>query len=92
MKISRSLALVSLFAVAAVSFAQKAPAKAKTPEKIACAVMQSMKVDVKTATKKKMFTDYKGRRYFFCCPGCPPQFKKNPDKYSKNPSIKAPKA
>jgi YHS domain-containing protein len=66
--------------------AQKAP-----PKEIACVVMPSMKVNVAKATKDKMFSDYKGRRYFFCCAGCPPEFKKNPEKYAKGPSIPTPK-
>lgn len=30
---------------------------------------------------KKVFTDYKGRRIYFCCGGCIEKFKKNPEKY-----------
>ena len=30
---------------------------------------------------------YKGKTYYFCCPGCKPLFDKNPEKYIK----KAPK-
>jgi YHS domain-containing protein len=63
----------------------------KLPKTIECAVMKVVKVDVAKATKAKMFADYKGRRYFFCCPACPPAFKKNPGKYAKNPSIPTPK-
>ncbi len=25
--------------------------------------------------------DYHGKSFYFCCPGCPQEFKKNPDKY-----------
>ncbi|MFH1958027.1 MAG: YHS domain-containing protein [bacterium] len=25
--------------------------------------------------------DYKGKSYYFCCGGCPPAFKNNPEKY-----------
>lgn len=28
-------------------------------------------------------TVYKGRTYYFCCAGCPEEFKKNPEKYTK---------
>jgi len=30
---------------------------------------------------KQVFTDYKGRRVYFCCPACVALFKKDPDKY-----------
>lgn len=86
------LALVTAVA-AGSAFAQgtkkKAPA---TPKTIACAVMPDDQVDIAKATKSKMFADYKGRRYFFCCAGCPGAFKANPDKFAKAPSIATPKA
>jgi YHS domain-containing protein len=30
---------------------------------------------------KKIFVDHLGQRIYFCCAGCPPIFKKAPDKY-----------
>ncbi|MFI5385333.1 MAG: hypothetical protein ACHQ50_04345 [Fimbriimonadales bacterium] len=39
-----------------------------------------------------MFADYKGNRYFFCCGGCPQQFKANPKHFEKGPHIPTPKA
>jgi Cu(I)/Ag(I) efflux system membrane fusion protein len=30
---------------------------------------------------KKVFTDYQGKRIYFCCPGCDAEFRKDPDKY-----------
>ena len=32
---------------------------------------------------KKVYTDYKGRRVYFCCPACIENFEKNPEKYLK---------
>lgn len=66
--------------------------KAGTPSKIKCAVMTDHMVSIKEATAKKMYADYKGNRYFFCCEGCVPAFKKSPGKYAKNSHIKTPKA
>ncbi len=31
----------------------------------------------------KFFADYKGKRIYFCCPGCISEFKKDPEKYLK---------
>lgn len=77
-------------AIVGASFAQKAATKA--PTTVSCAVMADDKVDVAKATAKKMYADYKGRRYFFCCEGCPDAFKKNPAKYAKKAqSIPTPK-
>ncbi len=30
---------------------------------------------------KSVYVDYQGKRIYFCCAGCIPEFKKNPDKY-----------
>jgi YHS domain-containing protein len=36
-----------------------------------------------TISKDTQFSEYKGKYYAFCCPGCKPQFDKNPEKYLK---------
>ena len=36
-----------------------------------------------TVSKDTQFSKYKGKYYAFCCPGCKPQFDKNPEKYLK---------
>src|SRR5579862_7551198 len=51
---------------------------AATPTTIHCAVMTGKVVNIKDATAHKMFADYKGNRYFFCCGGCPSAFKADP--------------
>ncbi len=89
----KKILLVSLTAVVAASaFCQATvgPAKkmAKAPRtEITCAIMKDHTANIKEATSKKLFSDYKGNRYFFCCAGCKPAFDKNPAKYAKAPSI-----
>jgi len=90
----KKLISLTVIATMVVGFAgaqtsKKAPAKA--PTKIACAVMPSNMVDIAKATKDHMYSDYKGKRYFFCCEGCPGAFKKEPAKYAKSASIPTPK-
>jgi YHS domain-containing protein len=64
----------------------------KPAAKMTCAVMSKNPVDIAKATKAHMYADYKGKRYFFCCAGCPEAFKKDPAKYSKTAtSIPTPK-
>lgn len=88
----KPILLSILIAIAAVSIAQtpKSKAPAAAPTEIACPVMPSHKVKIAQATKDKMFADYKGRRYFFCCAGCPPEFKADPAKFAKAASIAVP--
>lgn len=70
----------------------KKPVVVKPITEIKCPVMPSHKVKIADAMKSKMYTDYKGRRYFFCCAGCPPAFKADPAKYAKMDSIPVPPA
>lgn len=84
------LALASLTVMASAQTKPKTPTKA--PAKISCAVMKGDMTLIAEATKAKRFADYKGRRYFFCCPMCIDSFKKDPTKYTKTaPSIPTPK-
>ena len=76
-------------ALMAVSVAAEKKTAAKT--EVECPVMKGHKVNVKEATGKKAFADHKGRRYFFCCAGCAPEFKKNPEKFAKAESLPTPK-
>jgi len=49
----------------------------KTKQLVSCPVTGS-KIDPAKAYAK---TVYKGKTYYFCCAGCPEEFKKNPVKY-----------
>jgi YHS domain-containing protein len=40
-----------------------------------------MEVEEKSA---KWTSDYKGKKYYFCAPGCKKKFDANPEKYAKN--------
>jgi YHS domain-containing protein len=68
-----------LLVLASLSLSAVAAPKKTT---ITCPV-QHEKVNIASALKHHMYADYKGRRYFFCCEGCPEAFKANPAKYAK---------
>ena len=36
-----------------------------------------------TITKDTLSAEYNGKIYYFCCSGCPEEFKTNPDKFAK---------
>lgn len=57
----------------------RAVRKNEIGKKVVCPVMKaSLTVNAKTQA-----ADYQGKSYYFCCNGCPEQFKKNPGKYVK---------
>jgi YHS domain-containing protein len=66
------LAVLAVSSVFVLSDVQSANAKPQTK----CPVMGD---DI----NKNIYTDYQGYRIYFCCDGCPQDFKKNPRKYMK---------
>jgi len=54
------------------------PNQAEIGKIVNCPVMNS-RFEVKKDTQ---VIDYKGKSYYFCCPHCVGDFKKNPDKYA----------
>ena len=85
------LGIASALLVAGASAQTHKPAKKTTAKTtIHCAVLHDSVVNIAEATKKHMYADYKGHRYFFCCNGCPQQFKANPAKFAKSESIALP--
>ncbi len=69
-------ALLSIALAGAVLLWVGMAAEAKGPNQVKCPVMGS-------SINKKIYTDYKGKRIYFCCPPCVQDFKKNPEKYMK---------
>jgi YHS domain-containing protein len=43
-------------------------------EQTTCPVMDG-------AINKNLFTEYKGKKVYFCCPGCKEKFEENPEQY-----------
>jgi YHS domain-containing protein len=84
----KAITILSLVAVSAAALA----GPGKTPTTISCAVMPANKVNIAKATAAHKYADYKGRRYFFCCEGCPAAFKAHPANFAKSASIPTPKA
>ena len=66
------IALASLLLSPAFSFAGEKELKPRTK----CPVMGG---DI----DKKVYTDYKGRRVYFCCARCNAKFRETPEKYLK---------
>lgn len=51
--------------------------------KIQCPVMKTWFMPDEKTPEKTPKSVYKDKTYYFCCPGCKPQFEKDPEKYLK---------
>ena len=56
-------------------------APAETKEVAAAAIEQTVCPIMGGAINKSMFTEYKGKKVYFCCAGCKEKFEKEPEKY-----------
>lgn len=74
------LLLVTAVVAAGCSSHSKSPAAVAATKTVSavCPVMGNRIPDVTKAAGKSV---YKGKTYYFCCPGCKPQFDKDPEKY-----------
>ena len=76
---SKSLALLAVFAFV---FVLTGIAQQKTDETVTCPVSG----EVMKKSEAKISTEYKGKTYYFCCPGCKEKFLKDPEKFAQNPA------
>jgi len=53
----------------------------ETQEVSVAAVEQKICPVVAGPIDKNIYTDYKGKRVYFCCQGCKVEFEKDPEKY-----------
>jgi YHS domain-containing protein len=75
MKLSQKT-LVSVVLIISLALAFSAVAFAKEANQTKCPVLGN-------SVNKNIYTDYNGKRIYFCCPPCVQEFKKNPEKYMK---------
>lgn len=66
------LSLVLSLCMAGAGFAAPAKGQAQT----VCPVLGNK-------INKNVYTDYQGKRVYFCCAGCAAPFQKNPEQYLK---------
>ncbi len=69
---------------------QKPGAMVMPAKEIAAAAVQTIcPIMVGSAIDKNVFTEYKGKKVYFCCPMCIDKFKKSPEQYiAKLPQFK----
>ena len=79
--------LVALFLLAGMFVLQgckekSEPAAAEQVQAVVAAAIEQTACPVMGgAVNKALFSEYKGRKVYFCCAGCKPEFEKNPEKY-----------
>ena len=80
---SLALSAVPVFAACGGCCKVQPAAKHTAPRKVVSAVCPVMGTKIPDVTKASGKSVYKGKTYYFCCPGCKPLFDKNPGKYIK---------
>ena len=57
------------------------PAPAETKAIVSQAIEQKTCPVMEGPINKEIYTEYKGKKVYFCCAGCKDKFEKEPDKY-----------
>ncbi len=61
----------------------------ESAKEVVSAIEQTTCPIMGTAINKALFTEYKGKKVYFCCPGCEDKFNEEPEKYiAKLPQFK----
>ncbi|MHC4122647.1 MAG: YHS domain-containing protein [Planctomycetota bacterium] len=80
------LLLVSILMLTIISLngckKKSEPAKpAETKEVTSAKIEQKTCPVMGNPINKNLYTEYKGKKVYFCCPGCKPKFEADPEKY-----------
>jgi len=75
-----SLLLVALFVLNGCKKSE--PAEPTETKEVASAAIEQIICPVMSGPiNKDIFTEYKGKKVYFCCAGCKEKFEKEPEKY-----------
>jgi len=83
------LLLVGLVALTGCKKKSEPVAPAETEKAVSVTIQQSTCPIMGRPINKDIFTEYKGKKVYFCCAGCKEKFEKEPEKYlDKLPQFK----
>jgi YHS domain-containing protein len=88
LKMVGSITLAALFAVTIACTKAEPPKTVPVPKAAVVEKAQQLKPQTDCPVMggkidKKYYADFEGKRVYFCCPGCIPEFNKEPAKYLK---------
>ena len=83
------LLLIGLVALTSCKKKSEPVAPAETEKAVSVTIQQATCPIMGRPINKDIFTDYKGKKVYFCCAGCVEKFKAEPEKYlAKLPQFK----
>ena len=83
------LLLIGLVVLTGCKKKSEPVAPAETGKAVSAAIQQTTCPIMGGAINKDIFTEYKGKKVYFCCAGCKEKFEKEPEKYlDKLPQFK----
>ena len=84
-----SLLLIGLVGVTGCKKKSEPSAPAEAEKAVSATIQQTTCPIMGGAINKDIFTEYKGKKVYFCCAGCKEKFEKEPEKYlDKLPQFK----
>ena len=75
------LLLIGVVALTSCKKKSEPAEPAETEKAVSATIQQKICPIMAGAINKDIFTEYKGKKVYFCCPGCREEFEKSPEKY-----------
>ncbi len=83
-----STLMLTMFSLIGCEKKTEPAAPAETKEIVSQAIEQKTCPVMKAPINKELYTEYKGKKVYFCCPGCKGKFEQAPEQYlSKLPQF-----
>ena len=83
-----SILMLTMISLTGCKKKSEPAAPAETKQVVSEAIEQKTCPVMDGAINKELYTEHKGKKVYFCCPGCKEKFEKEPDKYiSKLPQF-----
>ena len=76
-----STLMLTMFSLTSCKKKSEPTVPEETKEVISQAIEQKTCPVMSGAINKELYTEYKGKKVYFCCPGCKGQFEADPEKY-----------
>lgn len=76
-----SILMLTMLSLTGCKKKSEPAASAETKEIVSQVIEQKICPVMEAPINKELYTEYKGRKVYFCCPGCKEMFEKEPDKY-----------
>ena len=76
-----SILMLTMFSLAGCKKKSEPAVPKEAKEVVSAKIEQTTCPIMDNPINKNLYAEYKGKKVYFCCPGCKPKFEADPEKY-----------